>query len=303
MSIVPAHRWRSLHFVPGASDRMLEKASTLGADALILDLEDAVPPEGKEAARGRVAEWLGATSARSGSRAARLVRINALDTGLARGDLAATFPSGPDGYVVPKVTGHADLAQLDAWLGELEDAAGRERGTTPLVAIATETPRAVFALEAIADGPRVAGLTWGSEDLSAAIGATRTRREDGSHLPVFEAVRHWTLLAAHAAAVAAIDGVFTAFRDGPGLERECAEAAASGFTGKLTIHPAQIEPVNHAFTPSPAAIAEARALLDAYERHRETGRGAFAFDGSMIDAPHLARARRLLERARPADGS
>jgi citrate lyase subunit beta/citryl-CoA lyase len=293
MSFNRAQRWRSLHFVPGASDKMLGKAPDLGADALILDLEDAVPPEGKDAARERVTEWLAATRCA----AARLVRINPLDGPWGRADLEATLPTRPDGFVVPKVGGASDLAAIDAILAELEAAHGAGTGSTPVIAIATETPRAVLRLEEIADGPRIAALTWGSEDLSAAIGATRARGEDGRHLPVFELARQLTLLAAHAAGAAAIDGVYTDFRDRAGLEREAAEAAASGFTGKLTIHPGQIDAVNAAFTPSADDVDRARALLGAWEEHRAAGRGAFAFEGEMVDAPHLARARRLLERA------
>ena len=152
-------------------------------------------------------------------------------------------------------------------------------------------------LEEIADGPRVAAVTWGSEDLSAALGATRTRSDDGQYLPVFELVRQLALLAAHATGVAAIDGVYTDFRDLTGLAREAEQAAASGFTGKLTIHPAQIEPVNAAFTPGVEALETARAMLAAFEEQRSAGRGAFVFRGEMVDAPHLARARRLIERA------
>ena len=274
---------------------MLAKAAVLPADALILDLEDSVPPDAKPAARERVAEWLGATA----TNADRLVRINPLDGEWGHDDLRAILPAGPDGFVVPKVSHASELEALDALMSELEDSLPLRQRTEPtsLVPIATETPSAVFALEGIARAPRVAGLTWGAEDLSAAIGASRSRDDDGRYLPIFELVRHWSLLAAHAAEVAAIDGVYTEFRDESGLRTECEQAAASGFHGKLTIHPSQIEIVNEAFTPSPEAVTAARALLDAYEQHRRAGRGAFAFEGEMIDAPHLARAQRLLDRA------
>ena len=273
---------------------MLEKAPTLGADALLLDLEDAVPPDGKDAARDRVLGWLASTRCD----AARLVRVNPADTPWGDPDLEAVLPARPDGLVIPKVTDGAALAALDRRMGEIETAAGIEAGTTPIVAIATETPRAILRLEEIAEGPRIAGLTWGAEDLSAVLGAAHTRGPEGRYLPVFELARNLSLIAAHAAGVAAIDGVYTDFRDTAGLEREAAEAAASGFTGKLTIHPSQIAAVNAAFTPSAKAIASARALLAAWEEHSAAGRGAFAFEGEMVDAPHLARARALLERAR-----
>jgi len=272
---------------------MLAKAPSLAADALILDLEDAVPAEAKESARELVCEWL----EQSPTRADRLVRINPLDTPWGRGDLAATFPARPDAFVVPKVESRADLDQLDSLLTDLERAHGAAAGSTPIIAIATETPRALLRIAEIADGPRLAGLTWGAEDLSAALGARATRSEDGRYLEVFRYARQMTLLAAHAAGVAAIDGVFTDLGDSAGLEREAREAAATGFTGKLTIHPAQIGAVNDAFTPAGEAISEARALLAAYEEQRAEGRGAFAFRGQMVDAPHIARARLLLARA------
>jgi citrate lyase subunit beta/citryl-CoA lyase len=273
---------------------MLERAGQLAADALILDLEDAVPPEGKERARDRVASWL---QAQTRSEAARLVRINPLEAPWGLDDLEMAVTAEADGIVVPKVSRGADLEALGEKLAELEVRLGREPGATGVIAIATETPRAVLHVEEIAEGSRVQGLAWGSEDLSAALGATRTRGEDGRHLPVFEMSRQWVLLAAHAVGVAAIDGVYTDFRDIEGLEAEAAEAAATGFTGKLTIHPGQIEPVNRAFTPSADEVTAARALLAAYEAHRKAGRGAFAHEGEMIDAPHLARAQVLLDRA------
>jgi len=288
-----ARRWRSLHFVPGASDKMLGKAASLGADALILDLEDSVAPPAKDAAREQVAAWLHSTQ----TSADRLVRINPLDTEWGRADLEATLPARPDGFMIPKIERPDDLEQIDRLLGDLESAHGIAAGSTHIIAIATETPRAVLRLEEIADGPRVAGITWGSEDLSAALNATRTRSDDGHYLPVFELVRQLALLAAHAAGVAAIDGVYTDFRDLTGLVGEAKQAAASGFTGKMTIHPAQIEPVNAAFTPGVEAVESARAMLAAYEEHRSAGRGAFVFQGEMVDAPHLSRARRLIERA------
>jgi citrate lyase subunit beta/citryl-CoA lyase len=208
------------------------------------------------------------------------------------------LPARPDGLVIPKVSRRTELEAIDELVSDLEREHGIEAGATGLVAIATETPRAALRLEEIADGPRISALTWGSEDLSAALGATQTRDSAGQYLPVFELVRQLALLAAHAAGVAAIDGVYTDFRDLAGLQREAEQAAASGFTGKLTIHPAQIEPVNAAFTPTAEALETARAMLDAYEEQRGEGRGAFAFRGQMVDAPHLARARGLIERAR-----
>ena len=276
---------------------MLERAADLPADALILDLEDAVPPEDKPLARARVADWLAANP----RRARRLVRINPLDTPWGAEDLAMAVAAGVDALMVPKVSTRADLERVDELCAASEADGGLEPGAIGVIAIASETPRAVLRVEEIADGPRIAGLTWGSEDLSAALGATRTRDAEGRHLPVFALSQQLVLLAAHAAGVAAVDSVYTDFRDVAGLTVEATAAAATGFTGKLTIHPAQIEPINRAFTPSEQELADARELLEAYELHRQAGRGAFAHEGQMIDAPHIARAQALLARARTAD--
>ena len=273
---------------------MLERAPELPADVLILDLEDAVPPEDKPSARARVADWLESTP----GRAPRLVRINSLDTPWGAADLEMAVAAGADGLMLPKVSTRADLERVDELASAAEVSHGAERGSTAAIAIASETPRAVLRVEEIAEGPRVAGLTWGSEDLSAALGATRTRDPEGRHLPVFALSQQLVLLAAHTAGVAAIDCVYTDFRDVEGLAAEASAAAATGFTGKLTIHPNQIEAVNRAFTPSESELASARALLEAYEVHRRAGRGAFAHEGQMIDAPHIARAQALLDRAR-----
>ena len=155
----------------------------------------------------------------------------------------------------------------------------------------------MLAIEEIARGPRIIGLTWGAEDLSAALGATRSRDDEGRYLPVFEHVRTVTLLAAAAVEIAAIDGVYTSFSDAAGLKAEADEASATGFSGKLTIHPSQLDIVNRAFSPGEEAVAEARELVAAYAEHSSRGAGAFAFRGEMVDAPHLARAKALLARA------
>ena len=289
---VRARGWRSWHFVPGASDKMLSKADGLDADALLLDLEDSVSTEGKAAARARVAEWL--TSPRG--RAARIVRINPFDTPWGRDDLAAVARYA-DAILVPKVESAAGVEEIDSALTKHERAYARGVRSVGLVAIATETPRGLLSIDAIAQAPRIIGLTWGAEDLSAALGATRSRDNTGRYLRVFEHARTMTLLAAAAADVAAIDGVYTNFADSEGLAAEATEASATGFTGKLSIHPSQIPILNAAFTPSAEAVAEATELIAAYERHSASGSGAFAFGGEMVDAPHLARARALLARA------
>lgn len=229
---------------------------------------------------------------------ARLVRPNPLATAWGRDDLAAVVGSRPDGLVIPKAESRADLDAIDRLLCALEEEHGLARRSIALIPIATETARAALHVEEIARAPRVAALTWGAEDLSAALGAQATRDEDGAYLDVFRAARVNALLAARAAGVEPIDGVYTDFADAEGLEREAIEAARMGFAGKLTIHPSQIPIVNAVFTPSDLQIAHCRALLAAWEAHRKAGRGAFSFEGQMVDAPHVARARGVLARAR-----
>jgi citrate lyase subunit beta / citryl-CoA lyase len=285
---------RSLHFVPGASSRMIGKALASSADGLILDLEDSVPLDAKESARAEVARWLAELD--FGAKE-RIVRINALDTPLAQADLAATLPKRPDAYLVPKVNGPEDLAALDAMLAALEREHGLAERSVPLIPIATETPQGLLRIAEIARAPRVTALTWGAEDLSAALGARASRDAEGRYLDVFRHARVMALVAAAAAGVDAIDGVYVDIRDLDGLAREAHDAAQQGFAGKMTLHPDQIPVVNGAFTPSQDEIAESRALLEAFEQERAAGRLAFRFRGRMVDAPHLARARRLLARA------
>jgi citrate lyase subunit beta / citryl-CoA lyase len=290
---------RSLHFVPAARARMLEKALASAADGLILDLEDSVPEDHKESARAEVARWLGAYD--FGAKE-RIVRINALDTPHARADLAATLPLRPDAYMVPKVNGPEDLASLDAELSRLEREHALADRSIALIPIATETPQGLLRIAEIARCARVGALTWGAEDLSAALGARANRDADGRYLDVFRHARVMTLLAAAAAGVDPIDGVYVAIRDLEGLRREALDAAQQGFAGKMSLHPDQIPVLNAAFSPSAEEIAESRALLDAFEQERGSGRLAFGFRGRMVDAPHLARARRILARA-PQTGS
>lgn len=279
-------RLRSLLFVPGDRPERMEKALTLRADALILDLEDAVAASAKAAAREAVAAFL----ARPRAGVSLFVRINPLDGILARDDLAAVLPSRPDGVVLPKAEGAASVEAL----GMLLDQHGRP--SLPVLPIATETPAAIFQLgsyAAMAD--RLCGLTWGAEDLPAAIGAATSREDDGSYTPPYEMARSLTLFAAHAAGVPAVETVYPDFRDLDGLGRYAARAARDGFAGMMAIHPSQVSVINQAFTPSPDAIAHARAVVEAFEQN--PGAGALQLDGRMIDAPHLKQAQRLVARA------
>lgn len=274
-------RLRSLLFVPGDRPDRMEKALGAGADALILDLEDSVTPERKGEARASVAAFL----AKQSSGPALWVRINPLASGMTQDDLAAA--RGADGIVLPKSASGADVAALDAMLGGV---------SARILPIATETPAAVFGLGSYAgSSPRLAGVTWGAEDLPAAIGAQSSREADGRYTPPYEMIRGLTLFGAHAAGVAPIETVYPNFRDLEGLEAYCARAMRDGFTGMMAIHPAQVPVINAAFTPSVAAVAHAKAVVAAFAAN--PGAGALQLDGKMIDAPHLKQAQALLARA------
>ena len=285
---------RSLLFAPGDDARKLGKAIGSGADALIVDLEDSVAPDRKGAARRSALGFL-RDHRETASRPRLYVRINALDTPLSEGDLDAVMVAAPDGIVLPKAAGGGDAALLDARLAVREALHGWPDGGTRIVAIATETAASVFALGTYAGAsPRLAGLTWGAEDLSADIGALAARAGDAWTEP-FRLARSLCLFGAAAAGVPAIDTVHTDFRDLHGLRRECEEAARDGFSGKLAIHPAQVPIINEAFTPAPEAIAHAERVVAAFAA--SAGLGVTSLDGKMLDRPHLKAAERLLARA------
>ncbi|MHA3792802.1 HpcH/HpaI aldolase/citrate lyase family protein [Sphingomonas sp. YL-JM2C] len=273
---------RSLLFVPGDRPERFPKAAASGADALILDLEDSVAPENKPAARAAIAAWLG------GDRPVRsFVRINPLDSEHVRADLAAVIGARPDGLVLPKAQGAASVWQL-------VEIAGRD--CPPILPIASETPAAVFGLGSYGEAAeRLAGLTWGAEDLPAAIGAATSRNPDGSYTQPYEVVRALTLFGAHAAGVAAIETVYPDIADTAGLEAYVARGRRDGFTGMMAIHPAQVAIINAGFSPSEAEVAHARAVIAAFAAN--PGAGALKLDGKMIDRPHLKQAQALLERA------
>jgi citrate lyase subunit beta/citryl-CoA lyase len=284
---------RSLLFVPASEPRKLDKALASGADALILDLEDSVAPEAKPEGRRQAARFLAAHTGDAG-RPRLYVRVNDLGTGATRDDLAAVLPARPDGLMLPKANSGADVAALAAMTAEI--ASSPE--PIGIIAIATETPLAVLQLHSYAPAhPWLEGLTWGAEDLGAALGTLTARDASGAFTGPFALARNLCLMAAHAAGVQAIDGIYADFRDETGLAKEAAEAARDSFTAKMAIHPAQIPAINAAFTPSAAAIAEAEAIVRAFEA--VPGAGALSLDGRMIDRPHLVKARRLLARARP----
>ncbi len=276
---------------------MLAKSLGLAADTLILDLEDAVTPERKDHVRREVAEWLRTVDFGGRERA---VRINDVWTPLGRADLEATMDHPPDAYVLPKVSKAADARRADLLIHGLEQKHGHEPGRIALILIATESAAGALGVAGVTDSDRVAALTWGTEDLSVSIGATRRHDERGEYLDVFRHCRAMTLLAARAGGAQPLDSVYVEVGDLDGLRRDCQRAAWMGFEGKLTIHPNQIPIVNEVFTPSEEEAASAAALVAAFEENRAQGRMAFRFEGRMVDAPHLQRAERMLARARKA---
>lgn len=273
-------RLRCLLFVPGDRPERFGKAAASGADAVILDLEDSVSSERKPQARRHVAGHLAAD--RSGP--SLWVRINPLDFGLAEADLEAVLPARPDGIVLPKAISGETLRRLD----------GRLSGAVRILPIATETPAAIFGLGTYGGvTDRLAGLTWGAEDLPSAIGAATSREPDGRFTPPYEMARALTLFGAGAAGVPAIETVYPEFRDGPGLSAYATRGYRDGFAGMMAIHPAQVPVINAAFTPTPAAVAQASRVIAAFAGR--PGAGAVQIDGRMFDAPHLKQALRVLE--------
>ncbi|HEX4738903.1 MAG TPA: CoA ester lyase [Allosphingosinicella sp.] len=277
-------RLRSLLFVPGDRPDRMEKALRVGADALILDLEDAVAASAKPEARWAIAAFLDANAT-----APLWVRINPLESGEAEKDLAAILPVHPDGIVLPKAEGGASVAELTRRLTEAGNA------TAQILAIATETPAALFQLGTFGGQRRLAGLTWGAEDLPAAVGAVTSREADGRYTPPYELARSLCLFGAAAAGVAPIETVYPAFRDLEGLAAYAGRARRDGFTGMMAIHPDQVPVINAAFTPSEADVAHARAIVAAFDAN--PGAGALSLDGRMIDRPHLIQAQRTLAAA------
>jgi citrate lyase subunit beta/citryl-CoA lyase len=281
-----------LLFVPGDSEKKLEKAAATSADALILDLEDAVAPSRKDAARAMISSVITA-----GTRSWKcFVRINPLDSGFTLEDLAAVVKPGLDGVVLPKANGAQDVIRLGNYLDALETKARMPEGSVKVLVVATETPAAMFALSSYAPAhPRLAALTWGAEDLSAAIGARSNKSESGAWTEPYQIARAQCLFAASAAGVAPIDTLYADFRDTEGLARSCAIARRDGFTGRVAIHPAQVDAINTSFTPSAQELAHARRVVEAFAASPDTG--VVGIDGQMYDMPHLKAAQRTLSAA------
>jgi citrate lyase subunit beta/citryl-CoA lyase len=287
---------RSFLFVPGDSGKKLLKAAESGADALIVDLEDSVAPREKPRARSIARDFM------SGHPEPELwVRINPLDTEDALADLRSLMPRGPAGIVLPKPHGARDAVQLGKLLDVLEQESDLPAGSTRVLPIATERPAALFHMhEYVGATPRLFGLTWGAEDLSAALGASRTRDDGGNWLGPYVLARSLCLVAAAAAGVRAIDTVFTDYRDEEGLRASAGNARRDGFSGMLAIHPAQVAVINEAFLPSSAEVERAQRIVDLFAENPDAG--TIGLDGRMLDRPHLTQARDILELAKRQSG-
>ena len=288
---------RSWLFVPGDSERKLAKSLESGADAVIVDLEDAVLPANKAAARRRVADFLAAQ--RGGTTPSLWVRTNAVASGLLADDLAVVFPSAPAGIVLPKPASVDDVRYLNDLLSVLEREHGVPQGLTRILAIATETAVAVTNLPGYVHAPpRLLALNWGGEDLSAELGAITNRDADGAFRFTYRLVRSLCQLAAAAAGVAAIETLAASFRDEALVTRMARCACEDGFSGMLAVHPAQVPVINAAFTPDAKQLAAARSIVEAFDRQPDAG--TVQLDGRMLDRPHLVQAQRLLARGRLA---
>jgi citrate lyase subunit beta/citryl-CoA lyase len=287
---------RSLLFVPADSDRKMEKALTSGADCLFLDLEDSVAAGNKDKARHMARDFL--RSMRDRVERPRLyVRVNALDSGLTDADLDIVMTAAPDGIVLPKPLGGADLQHVGAKLAVREAENDLADTSTRIILITTETAASLFHMGTyVGASRRLVGLTWGAEDLSADLGSETSRLPDGTYTHPYVLARSLALFAAHAARVQAIDTVYPNFRDEAGFRRDCEAARRDGFTGKMAIHPAQVPIINEIFTPPDAEVARARAVVAAFAAAPDAG--VIGIGGEMYDRPHLERAKRLLARVK-----
>ena len=281
---------KSLLFVPGDSEKKLAKAASTGADALLLDLEDAVSQDRLPIARGLVLDYL-----KSHDRSSQQVwvRINPLNTPLSLPDLVAVMPGKPDGIVLPKPLNASDVLQLDHFLSALEQREGINAGHTRILPVATEVAGALFSLNTYAGcSARLAGLTWGAEDLATAVGASTNKKDNGEFDDTFVLARSLCLLAAAHAGVQAIDTLSVDFRRADSLQADVQRAKRQGFSGKLAIHPDQVAIINAGFTATPEELQHAQRIVDAFAQ--SGGAGAVQLDGKMVDKPHLTQALRLL---------
>lgn len=289
---------RSLLFVPADSERKLVKGLGSAADVLILDLEDAVAEARKVGARASAAEFIAVNALQLEARQAHIfVRINPLDSGLAMGDLASVVIPGLAGIMLPKTNSAADVLRLGHCLDALEARAGVGAGSVLILPVATETAQAMLNMQSFCTPlPRLAAVTWGAEDLSAAIGAEANRDEDGQYSPLYALAGSLCLCAAAAAGVPAIETIHADFRDATALAATSRASRRRGFRGRMAIHPDQVAIINQAYSPSAAELAHAQRIVDAFAANPDAG--ALNLDGAMIDKPHLTQALRTLGRAR-----
>ena len=283
---------RSWLFAPGDSEKKMTKATEGAADIVLIDLEDAVAPESKEAARGMVRDFIAANPAQ---RHRLWVRINPFDGPYTLGDLAAVMPANPGGIMLPKVYGRQDVEKLDHYLSALEVANGIAEGSTPVIVLITETAEAMFHTGDYKGAPRVVALTWGAEDLADSIGASSNKNPDGSYGFTYELARSLTVLGAATAGVTAIETISADFKDLNALRARAEKVRRDGFRGMMAIHPAQVDVINQAFTPTEAEIAEAQEIVDIFAAN--PGVGAIGWKGGMLDRPYLSRAQQLLKQA------
>jgi citrate lyase subunit beta / citryl-CoA lyase len=286
---------RSWLFAPGDSERKMEKATAGSADIVLLDLEDAVVEAEKPKARSMVAAFL---KANAEQRARLWVRINPLQGPHALADLVAIMPARPGGIMLPKARGRAEVDRLDHYLTALEAAAGARQGDTKVIVLVTETAEAMFTTGSYAGAPRLVAMTWGAEDLADALGASENRNKDGSYGFTYELARSLCLLGAAAAGVSAIETMQGDFRDEVGLRKRAAQVRRAGYRGMLAIHPAQVDVINAAFTPSAEELASAQEIVDLFAANPTAG--TIGHKGAMLDRPYLARAQALLAAARRA---
>lgn len=287
---------RSWLFAPGDSDKKMEKAAAGAADIVLVDLEDAVAESEKPEARARVLEFLKANAAH---RHRLWVRINPLQGPHAVADLAAVMPGLPGGIMLPKSRGRADVETLDNYLTALEAAAGSAAGATKVIVLATETAEGMLTTGSYAGAPRVAAMSWGPEDLATELGATSNRNDDGGYAFTYELSRSLCLIGASIAGVPAIETIQADFRDEEGLRKRAAHVRRAGFRGMLAIHPAQVDIINAAFTPSAEELAQAQEIVDLFAANPTAG--AIGHKGAMLDRPHLARAQAILAMANRND--
>ena len=281
---------RSWLFAPGDSDKKMQKATDGSADIVIFDLEDAVAPEAKASARQMVGAFLLAQPAEAKHRL--WVRVNPLDGEHTLKDLAAIMPGRPGGIMLPKAFGRQDVELLNNYLSALEVANSIEQGSTKVIVLVTETAEGMYTTGDYKGAPRVVAMTWGAEDLADALGASENRNTDGSYSFTYELARSFCLMGASVAGVLPVETIQGDFRDLDGLRKRAQKVRQDGYRGMLAIHPAQVEVINEAFTPTAEELAAAQEIVDIFAAN--PGAGTIGYNGAMLDRPHLARAQALL---------